>query len=101
MANEYAQFLSPWTTEDQAGELVNVPKLPQDYPVTPNTLTKWQDITGQPTESITPDPNQYVIELWADTATMDAIEADSQYTMVPGTWVDLDVPLPPPEEPSP
>jgi hypothetical protein len=95
MANEYAVFNVPWTTELQNGETISLPKLPQDYPYNPGTgdgVKKWQDITGNYNGV---SPNQYQMEVWANTATMDAIEADSQYVMVPGSWIDLDVTPPP------
>jgi hypothetical protein len=102
MANEYAVFTVPWTVILEEGEGINTPLLGQDYPYNSGTgdgVKKWQDVTGQPSENLTPNPNQYQIEVWANTATMDAIEADATYTMVPGSWVDLDVILPDPEEP--
>jgi hypothetical protein len=99
MANEYAVFSTPWTERIEAGKVSNTPKLAVDYPYDQGTgdgISKWQDVTGNYNGV---DPNQYQIEIWCNTATMDAIEANPEYTMVPGSWRDLDAPVETPEEP--
>ena len=89
MANEYAVFTNNWTTVLQDGENVNIPQLAVDFPYDGNDgVKKWQDVTGN---HIGVSPNQYQIEVWANTATMDLIQLNNLYTMVPGSWVDLDV----------
>jgi hypothetical protein len=88
MANEYAIFTTPWMTAIEDGEIINLPQLRYDYPYTnPDGVSRWQDVTGNNNGV---DPNQYQIEVWCNTATMDAIEADPTYVMSPGSWSDLD-----------
>ena len=96
MADEYAQFLTPWGLSDSGdGEVSNSPALPDKYPFNAgNGIRKWQDITGQPSENLWPDPNCYIIETWADTATMDAITADTEYVILRETRRDLEAEIP-------
>jgi hypothetical protein len=77
---EQAEVLSQWVsvTVEQLG-LVRTPLVGEVYDVT----TK--DLTNQLSASIPPDPNNYVVRITADTATMDLIAADPDYTILEGT----------------
>ena len=45
------------------------------------------DVTGTPTPNIPPDPDQAMCHVTGDTVVMNAIEADINYTVVPGSRV--------------
>ena len=62
-----AEILSPWADS-------RVPQVVTDY-----HPSRCSDVTGQPSECITPDPN--LVEVWieCDTATMTRIETDEVY----------------------
>ena len=42
----------------------------------------WADVTGQPTEALTPSPNAYSIEATLDADTLAAIETDGVYPVL-------------------
>ena len=71
--SETAQILTAWTITDGA----NAPLLPTVYPV-----AAWVDVTGQPAVFLPVAPNLYAIEVTAETATLDAIAADSDYLIL-------------------
>ena len=74
--------LTPWIGDgftDKGGGDVDRrrPKVVDDY-----GIKTWSDITAQPAENLTPTPNAYVIHANVDDATLAAIDADSQYTVL-------------------
>lgn len=78
---EQAFITTAWIeVEDDDGQLINTPAVTLAYP-----FIKWTDITGQPSENIPTQPNQYNIELHAETVDMDAIAADPAFQILPGT----------------
>jgi hypothetical protein len=76
---ETADVLTIWF-QDQLEELYNSPLLPQHY-----QLFAWSDITRQSADTIPPDPNNYVVRITAETAVMDQIANDPNYTILEGT----------------
>ena len=82
-----ARITTPWT-KDAEGH--NVPQFVLDYPGEPGE--GWTDVTFQPTDAITPAPNAYTIEVTVTEETFVLIEADPNYTIRPGTVVDLSLP---------
>ena len=81
---EQAVITTAWIeVEDESvgeGEFINTPAVTLAYP-----FIKWTDVTGQPSENIPSQPNQYQIQLEAETVDMDAIEADPAFQIMPGT----------------
>lgn len=72
-----AQILTPWTQDEDGGY----------HPLLDEALAghkgwQWRDVTGQPTTSLTPDPNLYVLELTCTAETLAAIEADSRFLVL-------------------
>ena len=57
-------------TEDNA----NRPKLGDDY-----DIHKFEDVTGQPSENLRPDPNNYIVLAEMEQSVLDLIAADSNY----------------------
>ena len=76
---EEIQVLSPWI-EDSMGRRL---KVGVDYP-DPQTI-RITDRTGTPDENLINDPNQCVCRVAGETAVIDAIIADVNYTMMEGT----------------
>ena len=60
---ENAEIETSWTPEKQPA-------------VATYALEACDDVTGQPSESITPSPNAYVVRVRATTAVLDQIAAD-------------------------
>ena len=50
-----------------------------DNPDAVEGILWWTDVTAQPSENLRPDPNQYIIEVRAESSVIDLIEADSNY----------------------
>jgi hypothetical protein len=69
-----AQVLTPWNS---TGGL-NSPKLLADHP----TIAAYRDATDQPPANIPPTPNLFTAEITCDDATLTAIEADANYTVL-------------------
>lgn len=99
MANEYMQVSTAWGVYQQDEETARSPVLFNTQEFLDLGLFKFQDITGQPSEIIIPDPNSYTIEVWGPTEAMDAIDADVRFVVVPESRINLDELPPDPEEP--
>ena len=69
-----AHVLTPW---NQSGG-VNSPQLLIDHP----QILTYRDATDQPVSSIAPSPNLFTAEVACDDATLAAIEADANYTVL-------------------
>ena len=65
--------VTPWIVHD--GE--HIAEIHVDYPA-----FAFSDITWQPEENLTPEPNAFVVSGVCDQATLDAIEADSTYQIL-------------------
>lgn len=74
-----AEILTPWVAaaDDPSPMPSNHPKLADDY-----TFSKWEDVTGQPSANIMPDPNLYIILVEAEQAIIEAIDADPDYEVL-------------------
>ena len=73
---EKADILSTWTG-DGSEDNPNHPSLQDTHAV-----SKWQDSTGTPAANLSPEPNAVVLYVEAETAVMDAIEADENYIIL-------------------
>jgi hypothetical protein len=73
---EQADILTGWL---RAGNS-NYPTLEGTY-----ALESSSDITGQPNASIPSEPNNHVLRIHAETAVMDLIAQDPNYTILEGT----------------
>lgn len=80
MANWQAEVLTEWVTDANG----NRPRITDDY-----QLQSAVDATGQPAKNIVPAPNQCIWLIVCDEATLDAIESDSNYTVL---WCEEVVP---------
>lgn len=67
------QVVTVWTAKTSYG---NYPLVVIDYPM------PWQDVTGQPSENLWPDPNIYVVEAKAEELVLDNIDSDSDYLVL-------------------
>ena len=67
-----AQLLTPW-----AGDGASTPFRPAVADHHP--LHSWVDVTGQPAQALTPDPNLLLIEATLTEETLHAIESDPRY----------------------
>jgi hypothetical protein len=63
---------TPWVGEGTPNDPYT-PLLANEYPC------EWVDITGQPTQSLVPDPNMLVIEATVDEAVYTDIESDARF----------------------
>ena len=70
---EVAEISTQWVGTG-ADEDSNRPRLGDDY-----DINKWEDVTGQPSENLRPEPNNYVVKVEAETYVMDQIASDSNY----------------------
>lgn len=71
-----AQVITPWGQLTVPGlGLTEQCKLKIDHP----DIWTWVDVTAQPAENLSPNPNMYVVEITCDQITLDAIEADPNY----------------------
>jgi hypothetical protein len=79
---EEMQILTTWFVDDSdPDDPINQRGIRRDYPI----LRKVTDYTGTPTENIPNDPLQCVCRIVGETALLDTIEADPNYTVLPGT----------------
>ena len=65
-----AQITTPWVGDGLSPATSNRPKLTTEF-----TLAACHDVTGQPAENITPEPNAFTVEVTCTQATLDAITA--------------------------
>ena len=72
-----AEILTAWTGTGTEQDSYS-PKITTDHP----TIAKYEDITGQPSANLTPNPNNFSSLIECDDATLAAIEADNQYYVV-------------------
>ena len=42
----------------------------------------FEDVTGQPSANLTPDPNVYIVRVRCEAETLDAIESDSRFLVL-------------------
>ena len=71
-----AVIITPWIgngTEENS----NRPQVGDDY-----GISKWEDVTGQPSENLPLAENMYIVKLEAENAVLDAIEADDTYLVL-------------------
>jgi hypothetical protein len=83
---EEIEVLTTWATEvTPAGDTANVARLLVDFNFSDGDGVV--DITAQRMDNgnVPPSPNTLVARVWADTAVIDAIEADPNYVIMPGT----------------
>ncbi len=78
MALVRAEILTPW--EDVANETGGV----QRWPLVSSVfrLACWQDITGQPSANLLPNPNLFSILAVADETEIAAIKLDNRFFVV-------------------
>ena len=74
-----AEIITPWVShlDDPSPMPSNHPKLADDY-----TLAGWEDVTGQPSGNIIPDPNLCIVKVRCEQAILTAIEADPDYEVL-------------------
>ena len=72
-----AEALTKWIGIGNGTEDANRPQIADDHAV-----IKCEDVTGQPSENLQPDPNLYIVEITCDQATLDAIKADSNFMVL-------------------
>jgi hypothetical protein len=71
-----AEVITSWVGDGISTETAHRPKIADDY-------TIWcKDTTGQDAANLHPNPNMYIVQIECDQATLDAIEADSNYQVL-------------------
>lgn len=70
-----ARVLTPWSGTGSP----NDPAMPA---VAAYTLETWADVTAQPLEALTPEPNLCVVEIVCEDAVLEAIAADATYEVL-------------------
>ena len=68
-----AEIITPWTGDGAEGNF-NRPKLADDY-----AITKWEDVTGQPSINFPLAQNAYVVLAVCEESVLAQIEADDTY----------------------
>ena len=71
-----AEIATPWIGIG-AEEDSNRPRVGDDY-----AIARWEDVTGQPSANLHPDPNLYIVLVRCEAAVLDAIEADDTYLVL-------------------
>ena len=71
-----AQITTNWTGSGKEDD-ANRPQIGDEY-----KLAKWEDVTGQPSKNLAPDPNLYVVRIECEGEVLDAIEADGKYMVL-------------------
>ena len=71
-----AEIATAWTGAGAEND-PNRPALGDAY-----ALKKWEDVTGQPSANLQPDPNLYVVRVECEASVLDAIEADGDYLVL-------------------
>lgn len=71
-----AEIITPWIGTGTETDL-NRSQLGDDH-----ALVKWEDVTGQPSENIQPDPNLYIVRAEMTDAVLSDIEADATYEVL-------------------
>jgi len=78
-----AEVVTQWIEETTAeGQLERYPEVARAFPGHAMTVT---DITHQQAEEIIPTPNAVTVEVICDGETLDLIEADPRFTVLPVT----------------
>jgi len=72
-------IVTPWIAahDDTSSRPGNRPKFEDDY-----TYIRWSDITGQPSENISPSPNEYTILAEMTEEVFAVLEADADYEIL-------------------
>ena len=76
-----AEVTTSWTGTGASTDDANRPQLGDDY-----ALLKREDITGQPSANLQPDPNLYNVLVEVEESVLDAINADPDYLVL---WQEL------------
>jgi len=80
-----AEIITPWIGTGTPAD-PNRPQLGDDH-----ALSKWEDVTGQPSANLKPLPNLFVVRAEMTDAVLTAIEADSTYEVL---WSEVLPPTP-------
>lgn len=67
-------ILTPWL---QMNDATNVPLISMEYP-----LTRFEDVTDQPSAQIPPSPNVFVARILIDPARLDDLRNDSRFCIL-------------------
>ena len=70
-----AEVLTMWEGDGLSQDTAFSPQITTDHP----TIAKYEDVTGQPSENLSPSPNIFLCKIECDDATLSAIEADANY----------------------
>lgn len=77
MAQKRFEVLTPWAEEVDEGGTFRYPLITSVF-----SLSKWQDITGQESANIPPEPNLVSLLAEADETVLDQIEADERFLVM-------------------
>ncbi len=90
-----AEVITEWVAGIVGDDPVsNHPKIEDDYPpvliggIPTDGILSWEDITGQPAENLTPNPNMYTIRITCNDVTLALIEADANYYILSSEVID-------------
>jgi hypothetical protein len=77
----YAEVLCEWSGDGLSRATANRPRILDDYPQDVYPY-KYEDVTGQETAQLTPDPNLFVIGITCEQTLLDLLEADPDYEVL-------------------
>jgi hypothetical protein len=77
MATVRAEILTPWHEYTEEGTTFRSPLVSVEY-----QIRKYQDITGQPSENMLPDPNIFSALIECDETVLAAIALDTRFFVV-------------------
>lgn len=72
-----AEIITPWIGTGATTADANRPQLGDDH-----TLSRWEDVTGQPSENLHPTPNLFIVRANMTDAVLAAIETDPTYEVL-------------------
>ena len=73
------EIVSQWRGDGQSDETVFGPVLAALLTLPGEGF---EDVTGQPSANLTPDPNVYIVQVRCEAETLDQIEADGRFLVL-------------------
>jgi len=70
------QIVTPWIGTG-AEEDSNRPAIGDEY-----AIKKWEDVTGQPSANLHPEPNMYVVQAECEADVLKLIQVDAEYKII-------------------
>ena len=72
-----AEILTDWIGDGLSLATGNRPHVANAY-----ALARYEDVTGQPSANLQPDPNQFIVRIECEVDVLEAIESDNDYLVL-------------------